>query len=96
MNIQAINSAIITGNLNNDELMSVIDAVKFARSRLAQATKYSLRVGDNVNFTSSKTGQNFTGIVTKIAIKYVTVKTIAGLWKVPANMLTKIEDNEYA
>ena len=96
MNIQAINSAIITGNLNNDELMSVIDAVKFARSRLAQATKYSLRVGDNVNFTSSKTGQNFTGIVTKIAIKYVTVKTIAGLWRVPANMLTKIEDNEYA
>lgn len=96
MNIQAINSAIITGNLNNDELMSVIDAVKFARSRLAQATKYSLRVGDNVNFTSSKTGQNYTGIVTKIAIKYVTVKTIAGLWRVPANMLTKIEDNEYA
>ena len=96
MNIQAINSAIITGNLNNDELMSVIDAVKFARSRLAQATKYSLRVGDNVNFTSSKTGQNYTGIVTKIAIKYVTVKTIAGLWKVPANMLSKVEDNEYA
>ena len=96
MNIKAINSAIITGNLNNDELMSVIDAVKFARSRLAQATKYSLRVGDNVNFTSSKTGQNYTGIVTKIAIKYVTVKTIAGLWRVPANMLTKIEDNEYA
>ena len=96
MNIQAINSAIITGNLNNDELMSVIDAVKFARSRLAQATKYSLRVGDNVNFTSSKTGQNITGFVTKIAIKYVTVKTVQGLWRVPANMLTKIEDNEYA
>jgi hypothetical protein len=96
MNIQAINSAIITGNLNNDELMSVIDAVKFARSRLAQATKYSLKVGDNVNFTSSKTGQNVTGFVTKIAIKYITVKTLGGLWRVPANMLTKIEDNEYA
>ena len=96
MNIQAINSAIITGNLNNDELMSVIDAVKFARSRLAQATKYSLRVGDNVNFTSSKTGQNYTGIVTKIAIKYVTVKTQQGLWRVPANMLSKVEDSEYA
>jgi len=96
MNIQAINSAIITGNLTNDELVSVIDAVKFARSRLAQTTKYSLRVGDNVNFTSSKTGQNITGFVTKIAIKYVTVKTVQGLWRVPANMLTKIEDREYA
>jgi len=96
MNIQAINSAIITGNLTNDELVSVIDAVKFARSRLAQTTKYSLRVGDNVNFTSSKTGQNVTGFVTKIAIKYVTVKTAQGLWRVPANMLTKIEDREFA
>jgi len=96
MNIQAINSAIITGNLTNDELVSVIDAVKFARSRLAQTTKYSLRVGDNVNFTSSKTGQNVTGFVTKIAIKYITVKTVQGLWRVPANMLTKIEDHEFA
>jgi hypothetical protein len=96
MNIQAINSAIITGNLSNDELVSVIDAVKFARSRLAQTTKYSLRVGDNVNFTSSKTGQNVTGFVTKIAIKYITVKTVQGLWRVPANMLTKIEDHEFA
>ena len=96
MNIQAINSAIITGNLTNTELMSVIDAVKFARSRLAQATKYSLKVGDNVNFTSTKTNQNLTGMVMKIAIKYVTVRTAAGLWRVPANMLTKIEDREYA
>ena len=96
MNIQQINSAIISGNLNNEQLTSIIDAVKFARSRLTQTIKFSLRVGDNVNFTSSKTGQNYTGIVTKVAIKYVTVKTIAGLWRVPANMLTKIEDNEYA
>lgn len=92
MNVQAINSALITGSFTNDELSSVIDAVKFARSRLAQTTKYSLKVGDNVNFTSTKTGQNYTGFVTKIAIKYVTVKTVGGLWRVPANMLTKVEE----
>jgi hypothetical protein len=28
----------------------------------------------------------------KIAIKYVTVSTATGQWRVPANMLTKIED----
>jgi hypothetical protein len=39
---------------------------------------------------------NMTGFVTKIAIKYVTVKTLGGLWRVPANMLSKIEDQEYA
>jgi hypothetical protein len=37
-----------------------------------------------------------TGHVTKIAIKYVTVKTQGGLWRVPANMLSKVDDNEYA
>ena len=96
MNIQAINTAILQGNLTNDELTSVIDAVKFARARLTQLNKFSLRVGDNVNFNSAKQGRNVTGVVVKIAIKYVTVKTITGLWRVPANMLTKVSDNEYA
>ena len=96
MNVQQINSAIISGNFSNDQLTSVIDAVKFARSRLTQSIKWTLKVGDNVNFTSSKTGQNYTGIVMKVAIKYVTVKTAAGLWRVPANMLTKVADEEFA
>ena len=91
MNIKDINTAIVTGTWTNDQLSSVIDAVKFARSRLAQTTKWSLRVGDSVNFTSSKTGMNYTGLVMKIAIKYVTVKTVSGLWRVPANMLTLVE-----
>ena len=95
MNIDRINSAIIQGNLTNDELTTVIEAVKYARSRLQKQVKYALMIGDNVNFTSSKTGMNMTGVVTKIAIKYVTVKTLQGAWRVPANMLTKIEDREF-
>lgn len=95
MNIDRINSAIIQGNLTNDELTTVIEAVKYARSRLQKQVKNALMIGDNVNFTSSKTGQNVTGVVTKIAIKYVTVKTATGAWRVPANMLTKIEDREF-
>jgi len=94
MNISQINSAIIQGNFSNTELSSIIDAVKFARGRLTNQIKYTLKIGDNVNFTSSKTGRNITGFVTKVAIKYVTVKTIDGLWKVPANMLTRIADEE--
>ena len=53
-------------------------------------------LGDNVNFTSTKTGQNVTGMVTKIAVKYVTVRTVNGLWRVPANMLTRIDEPEFA
>jgi hypothetical protein len=94
--VQEINQAIMFSDLTNVELSSIIDAVKWKRATLAKLTKASLTVGDNVNFTSSKTGQNVTGVVTKIAIKYITVKTITGLWRVPANMLTKVSDNEFA
>ena len=92
MNIKDINQTIMFGTWTNDELTSIIDAVKWNRAKLTQSTKWSLRVGDNVNFTSSKTGRNTTGVVTKIAIKFVTVRTIQGLWRVPANMLTKVEE----
>jgi small-conductance mechanosensitive channel len=57
---------------------------------LTHQVKRSLLIGDNVNFTSSKSGRNVTGAVMKIAIKYVTVRTIEGTWKVPANMLTAV------
>jgi hypothetical protein len=90
--IQEINSAIMFSDLTNTELSSIIDAVKWRRATLAKLTKASLAVGDNVNFTSTKTGMNVTGVVVKIAIKYVTVKTAQGLWRVPANMLTLVEE----
>ena len=96
MNIKEINTAIIQGNFTNDQLGSIIDAVKFARARLTEQTKRSLMLGDTVSFTSTKLGRNMTGTVSKIAIKYITVKTNAGLWKVPANMLNLVEDREYA
>ena len=87
MTIQEINRAIMHGNFTNDELSSIIDAVKWNRSQLTKIVKRSLMLGDNVSFNSSKLGRNVQGTVTKIAIKYVTVRTSAGLWKVPANML---------
>jgi hypothetical protein len=93
MDIKEINRAIITGDFNNDELSSLIDAVKFARARLTDQTKRSLTLGSKVKFTSNRNGQTYVGTVEKIAIKYVTVREnkpgsfTSGLWKVPANML---------
>lgn len=92
--IQDINTAIISGTWTNTELSSMIDAVKFVRAQLSQSTKRSLRIGDNVNFTNTRTGMTVTGKVRKIAIKFVTVDAGQSLWKVPANMLTKV--GEYA
>ena len=90
--IQEVNQSIMFGDWTNTELTIMIDAVKWKRATLAKLTKASLSIGDNVNFTSSKTGMNVTGVVTKIAIKYVTVKTVQGAWRVPANMLEKVEE----
>jgi hypothetical protein len=87
MNISQINSTIIAGTFTNDELTSIVDAVKFARARLTEKNKRALCVGEAVEFTNSRTGMLVKGKVRKIAIKFVTVDTGQTLWKVPANML---------
>jgi len=91
LTIQQVNSAIMLQSWTNTELSSMIDAVKWNRANLANQIKRSICVGDNVEFTSSKTGRLTRGHVTKIAIKYVTVNTGMGQWRVPANMLSVVE-----
>ena len=91
LTIQQINQAIMLQEWTNTELSSMIDAVKWNREQLSKRIKRSIVVGDNVEFTSSKTGRLTRGFVTKVAIKYVTVNTGMGLWRVPANMLTVVD-----
>ena len=96
LSIKEVNQAIMLQSWTNTELSSMIDAVKWSRERLSKQIKRSISVGDNVEFTSSKSGRLMRGFVTKVAIKYVTVNTGMGLWKVPANMLTLVEEKELA
>ena len=91
LTIQEVNRAIMLQEWTNTELTSMIDAVRWNKDQLARRVKYSIRIGDNVEFTSSKTGRLTRGFVTKVAIKYVTVNTGLGLWRVPANMLTVVD-----
>ena len=90
LTIQDVNRAIMLQTWTNTELSSMIDAVKWNREQLSKQIKRSIRVGDNVEFTG-KTGRLTRGFVTKVAIKYVTVNTGMGLWRVPANMLTVVD-----
>ena len=90
MDINVVKSAIMLNNYSNQELNELTEALRYARAQLAQQVKRSMCVGDNVNFHNSKTGQNLTGVVMKIAIKYVTVRSLQGIWRVPANMLTVV------
>ena len=90
MDIQAINSAIMFGNLTNDQLNSVVMAVKYARNQMTKMQTRALRVGDVVKFTSNRNGITYTGTVRKVKIKFVLVSTNAGVYNVPANMLEAV------
>lgn len=91
MDIKQINSHIMFGDFSNDELNSVIDAVKFRRASMQKQNIRQLSLGSTVKFTSTKRGFDVQGTVEKIALKYVTVRDpVRGLWKVPANMLTVV------
>ena len=92
MDVKQINSAIMFGTWSNEELNSMLDAIKFARAGLQKQNIRTLRLGSTVSFTSSKRGLTIKGTVEKIALKFVTVRDLdtASLWKVPANMLTVV------
>ena len=85
--ITEINQAIMFGNFSNEQLSSVLDAVKFARAQLSKVNKRQFTVGSAVKFTSNRNGRTYTGTVEKVKIKYVLVATQFGRYNVPAAML---------
>ena len=87
MDIKQINSAIMFGTFTNTELDSITSAVQYARAQIRAVKIRTFTKGDTVKFHSTKRGVTVTGTVTKVAIKYVTVKDGDMLWRVPANML---------
>ena len=89
MSIQSINAEILQGAFTNEQLNSIQDAIKFARSRITQKNIFTFRTGANVQFTSSKNGMTYKGTVEKVGRKYITVRTPQGGWRVPANMLSQ-------
>ena len=72
MNIQEINSAIMFGNLSNDQLNSVISAVKYARTQLTKQQGRALRQGDAVKFTAR--GNTFFGTIERVKLKNAFVR----------------------
>ena len=87
MDINTINGAIMRGGYSNDDLNSIMDAVKYARSKLGRAKLRSFGIGDSVKFTSNKNGRVYQGVVEGVKIKNVIVNTSMGRFRVPANML---------
>jgi hypothetical protein len=87
MDINTLNGVIMRGNYSNDDLNSIMETVKYARSKLGRAKLRSFGVGDSVKFTSSRNGRVYQGVVEGVKIKNVIVNTSMGRFRVPANML---------
>jgi hypothetical protein len=90
MDINTINGAIMRGGYSNDDLNSIMDAVKYARSKLGRAKLRAFGVGDSVKFTSNRNGRVYQGVVEGVKIKNVIVNTAMGRFRVPANMLEAV------
>jgi len=86
MNADQIANYIRFTPWTNDDINKFVEAVKSARAQLTRQNIWSFAVGDRVCFNSTRCGF-VTGTVEKVAIKYVTVRTSRGLYRVPANML---------
>jgi len=90
MTVDQIRSELVSGRLNNEELNTIADALKFARTQLGRRNVRALRSGDAVKFTSPRTGVTFQGTVEKVKLKYVLVATNQGRYNVPANLLEAV------
>ena len=89
MKVQDINSAIISGIYTNDDLNSIINAIKFARAQLTKQQARDLRVGDQVRFSSR--GNTFFGTVERVKLKNAFVKVgMSSRFNVPLNMLEAV------
>lgn len=87
LTIQDINGAITNQDWTNDQLMSMAQAIKFAREQLTRKTRWQLKVGDSVKFVHTRTGRVHYGTVNKINPKRVVVQEGMTRWTVPAAML---------
>ena len=94
MTADQINTAIFTGTFTNDELSTFVDAIKFARSKVARQTKSAVTLGAQVQFTDPRNGRVHKGTVNKIKIKNILVNCPTygrgGLVNVPASMLETV------
>lgn len=88
MDFDELKSQIMFQEWTNDELVSLWQAIKYSRERLAKQVVWTLRHGANVKFTNSRNGQVMVGKVTKINRKFVKVQVGMTIWTVPAAMLS--------
>ena len=88
--ISEINHEIMQGSFTNDQLSSILSAIKYRKAQISREVKRTIRVGDTVKFYHPKLGRDLSGPVKSVKIKNIVVTTAAGTYRVPANLLEVI------
>ena len=84
--VNLIVDAIRAGKFTNSQLVEIITAVKSARADLAEQIRSSLQLGQAVKFKVND-DVKLAGTVVKVAVKYVTVDTQQGRFRVPTPII---------
>ena len=94
MNNLVTKATTLIYQMDSDQLNEIVEAIKLKRQHLSRQAIRGFQIGDMVQFTSSRTGGTINGTVKKVNRKYVVVSTHIGgeKWRVPATMLTKINE----
>ena len=79
---------IRNGDLNNDDLNLIIEAVKFKRAQNGRQAARTLNLGEQVAFNGRR--GPVVGILTEIKIKNAIVVSGQTRWKVPLAMLEAV------
>ena len=79
---------IRNGDLNNDDLNLIIEAVKFKRAQNGRQAARTLNLGEQVTFNGRR--GPVVGILTEVKIKNAIVVSGSTRWKVPLAMLEAV------
>ena len=90
MDIDALCKDICFGDYSNEDLVKLHNAIRYRRSQLTYQVRDKLRVGDEVKFTNTRTGNIVKGKVNKVNRKFVIVDAGPVRWRVPAGMLESV------
>jgi hypothetical protein len=76
--------------MSAEELNLIVESIKLRRTFLARQATNKLVIDDIVQFDGGRNYGVVTGVVTKVNLKTIKVDTGGTVWKVSANLITKV------
>ena len=83
-------SHFVLTQASNEELNTLVEYIRMRRQQITKQNVRSITKGDKVTFTSR--GHVYSGTVVDVKIKNLIVQTQLGRYRVPASMVTVVQE----